>query len=549
MITMRRDGDAWIAVSDLDLKVTDGVLDALSFDIPTQAGEPIAVEPPMKQEWARAASDDRRRLVLHPTEPIAGSQHIRLTVPVTAGAADRVRVPELRPIDIGKLRRFVRLPTNSNGQELVWEPHGLNFERLPGSFAMTSPTTEVYRTCEVIADRFDAVLQSVQSGPANPRVRLSDIRLVMSDERTGYGAAAFDVVPAGAGSCLLDMPSDFRLIHSEVNGAPAIQRQAAANQWNVAFADAKLPQRLGIVYAIDRTAVVSTDAMPTFRPPSLVGFAVDQTLWSIDAAMSVKLADDQESTKTITLLKRQTIDLESATTMLGSTAGLVANASEQSLSSILTFDARHAISARSEVDRQRKRATTAANRQAAATAIDAADTAREELARRYGLQELFADVESQTSTANGLLEVGQAISQDARHTATVFAGAGPSGALVVLPWAPSYHGFQARWPTALVVVSIITAVFWILGRPGVAEIAASRPQRLAIAAGVAWWFWLEPSIVGLAIVVLSLAAPLWRWRWLRIRRRDLSSSRRLGGGKSSATATAPPGSARGRVAE
>ena len=198
MITMRHDADAWTAVADLDVKVMGGVLDALHFDLPTQQPKTVSVEPPMRQEWTAAAGDDQQRLVLHPAEAMAGSQHLRLTMPVTSGPGKRVHVPDIRPSGLGRLRRFVRLPTNSNGQQLIWEPHGLNFERLPGSFAMTSPTTEVYRTCEVIGDRFDAMLQSVQSGSSSARVRLADIRLVMPNEQIGYGTAAFDIEPAGA---------------------------------------------------------------------------------------------------------------------------------------------------------------------------------------------------------------------------------------------------------------------------------------------------------------------------------------------------------------
>ena len=113
----------------------------------------------------------------------------------------------------------------------------------------------------------------------------------------------------------------------------------APNQWNLAFADAKLPQRLEIVYTIDRTPITGRGDQPTFRPPSLVGFTVDQTLWSIDAPQSITLADDQATTAPITVLKRDVLNLAGLTAMLASTAGLAANAPDQGLSPILAFDA------------------------------------------------------------------------------------------------------------------------------------------------------------------------------------------------------------------
>ncbi|HEY2147715.1 MAG TPA: hypothetical protein VGH32_07240 [Pirellulales bacterium] len=547
MITMRHDADAWTAVADLDVKVTGGVLDALRFDLPTQQPKTVSVEPPMRQEWTAAAGDDQQRLVLHPAEAMAGSQHLRLTMPVTSGPGKRVHVPDIRPSGLGRLRRFVRLPTNSNGQQLIWEPHGLNFERLPGSFAMTSPTTEVYRTCEVIGDRFDAVLQSVQSGSSSARVRLADIRLVMPNEQIGYGTAAFDIEPAGAGSCLLDMPSEFRLVHSEMNGAPAIQRQVAPNQWNLAFADAKSPQRLEIVYMIDRTPITRRGDRPTFRPPSLVGFTVDQTLWSIDAPQSITLADNQATTAPVTVLKRDVLNLAGLTDILASTAGLAANAPDQGLSPILAFDASRSRAARSQVDRQRKRSTTADDRKSAAVAIDAADAAQDELARKYGLQELFADIESHASIASGPPEIGEAISGNTAYTTTVFAGAGSSGALAVQSWATTSGGFATRWPAAVIILSILAGLFWLLGRPEFGQYAASQPRRLAIAVGIAWWFWLEPSIIGLGIIAVSLAVPVWHRHHRRRPRRQSPSPRTSDRGSHPAGGLVAGSSAHGRL--
>ena len=235
-ITMRRDGEAWAAVVDLDLKVSGGVLDLLRFDLPPQLNSPILTEPVIPQEFVEATGEDRRQLVLRPAEPIAGGQHIRLTIPVPASGGQRVRVPDVHPMNLGQLHRFVRLPTNANEQQLAWKHRGLNFEPLPGRFAVNSPTTEIYRIGDVIGESFTATLKSIEKGTTGPRVRLADIRIVSRDGNSGYGTAAFDLDPAGATTCVLDVPPEFRLVDVQLNDDPAIIRQMAPNQWSVALA-------------------------------------------------------------------------------------------------------------------------------------------------------------------------------------------------------------------------------------------------------------------------------------------------------------------------
>jgi hypothetical protein len=321
----------------------------------------------------------------------------------------------------------------------------------------------------------------------------------------------------------------------------------APNQWNLAFADAKLPQRLEIVYTIDRTSITGRGDRPTFRSPSLVGFTVDHTLWSIDAPKSITLADDQATTAPVTVLKRDVLNLAGLTDILASTAGLAANAPDQGLSPILAFDASRSRAARSQVDRQRKRATTADDRKSAAVAIDAADAAQDELARKYGLQELFADIESHASIASGPPEIGEAISGNTAYTTTVFAGAGSSGALAVQSWATTSGGFATRWPAAVIILSILAGLFWLLGRPEFGQYAASQPRRLAIAVGIAWWFWLEPSIIGLGIIAVSLAVPVWHRHHRRRPRRQSPSPRTSDRGSHPAGGLVAGSSAHGRL--
>ena len=97
----------------------------------------------------------------------------------------------------------------------------------------------------------------------------------------GYGIASFDLEPAGAGSCRLDMPAGYRLLQVRVNDGPAVVNQVAPNQWNISGGATRLPQRIEVVFVVDREDDADAPAETVHPAPSLVGFAVDHTLWSV----------------------------------------------------------------------------------------------------------------------------------------------------------------------------------------------------------------------------------------------------------------------------
>ena len=182
---VERSGSEWIATVDLDLNVSGGVLDALRFELPPQWNVVPEITPAMPAKIIDSFGKANRQLVVRPTESIAGPQHLRLRAPIAMTAGQRLRVPDVRPIGLGAVRRFVLLPRNSNEQQFAWETRGLNFEKLPASFASASSHTEIESICQVVGDTFEATLKSVEKVVQRPRVRLADIRLAMHDDSLG----------------------------------------------------------------------------------------------------------------------------------------------------------------------------------------------------------------------------------------------------------------------------------------------------------------------------------------------------------------------------
>ena len=65
--------------------------------------------------------ENRRQLVLRPAEPWTGTVRLHLSGPMITPAGQRVRVPDVRPLGVAQLHRYVLLPTRSGEQNLSWE--------------------------------------------------------------------------------------------------------------------------------------------------------------------------------------------------------------------------------------------------------------------------------------------------------------------------------------------------------------------------------------------------------------------------------------------
>jgi hypothetical protein len=355
---------------------------------------------------------------------------------------------------------------------------------------------------------------------------------VSRDGTTGYGTAAFDLDPAGATTCVLDVPPEFRLVDVQLNEDPAIIRQMAPNQWSVALGAVKLPQRMEVVFQFDR-AGDSAASGPAFRAPSLIGFAVERTLWSIDSPQPVELASVQPGTKRVSSLDGRLMELQAAAAMLETTGSLLPNDSEQQISQLVRLDARRAMLVRSEVDRERKRSLAAGDNQAVNAAIRAIDAAQVNLVRKFDLHKLFAGLSSESRFAGGPSEIIR-LANGGDQATTLFASANPNESLALAPMARPSNGLAARLPTALIAALIVVGLFWLAGREELAVVIGRWPQWLGVVAGLCWWLWLTPSLFGCGIIVASIAAAFWRRR-VRRQHTDLSSSRSPRGLSSAAT--------------
>jgi hypothetical protein len=506
--TVERADDAWTATVDLDLDVAGGVVDSLRFELPAHWNGPTKIVPDMPMEIVDIPGENRRQMILRPAEPITGAWRMSLKG-VIAAAGQRVRVPDIRPLGLGSVRRFVLLPTHSNEQQLVWETRGLNVEPLPAGFATGSPQLEIYRTCQVVGETFEATLKSVEKAIGQPHVRLADIAVSSPDGRNGYGTAAFDLEPAGSANCVLELAEHTRLIHIRVNGLPAAVHPVAQSPLilSVALGSGKLPQHIEVVFQCQLPFEAPGATERRLPAPVLVRTPVEATLWTLAGPLGRESSAATNAT-TIAPLQQEMDRLQAAWQLLNSAAAVLAEESPETASAWYAPWARRLLVDRSAIQRQQGvESATDAGR-----SIDAETRSIDEqgarLAHRIGTSKLLSELSAARPPAEGVMQLWQA-SDPANQAAAGFYVHGFSPALgLVLPHSgPS--SWSLRLATALAGATIVGLFFWIGARPGIRVLTIRWPYWVGVVVGLAWWLALNPSLLGLAIVAVSVLGSFW----------------------------------------
>ena len=152
-LSLNRSNDSWQAALDLDLKVANGVLDAVRINAPAAWQGPFRAEPEMPLDVIDVAGGNQRELVLFPPQPIAGEARFHIVGRLATPAGQRIRVPDARYLG-ADVRRYFALPLQQELQTLAWQTRGLQPDSIPRGLSRTSADDLKLQTFSRAADQF-----------------------------------------------------------------------------------------------------------------------------------------------------------------------------------------------------------------------------------------------------------------------------------------------------------------------------------------------------------------------------------------------------------
>jgi hypothetical protein len=137
-------------------------------------------------------------------------------------------------------------------------------------------------------EHFQASLRGVQRGESTAQVKLADVHVAWQADGQCHGVAYFDIEPAGAATCVLELPPGHELVHAEIEGLPAQLVALENRRWRANLGPAQLPQRLEVVF---HGPYEQRGSVKTFPAPRLPELKVSETLWTIYGPQSFVAAE------------------------------------------------------------------------------------------------------------------------------------------------------------------------------------------------------------------------------------------------------------------
>ncbi len=498
---LQREADQWMAEFHYHIEVLEGLVDSLQFEIPAQWSEPFRIEPAANFKIVPVPGEQRRQLIVYPRGSIAGKFHLKIRGRVALSAGDRLRAPDIFPLRNQQIERFVVLPLNLDLQQVTWDTFGLSRTQLPPEIAGDSPNVQSPAVYQVLGEHFQASLKAVERVSAAARVALADVHAIWLGPDRCQCVATFDIEPGGATGCVLEMPRDCVLLHAANEGIPAQLGSIAANQWRLTFESRRLPQRVELVY---EGPVGGSASRRRFMAPKLVDLDVARTLWTVYGPPAAERGQTDQAHTAATSVEQEMQRLKSINGLVQLSPEVIGeHLPEEIVRWYRPWKTRYSAS-RASVDWQ-----LASGRQTTAPAqsdneireidkqilaVDARLGAASPQVRQVALPPSARELLSVART--NLLPTrcaiaGQAFELELRYPGTTSTG---------------------FWPRVFAGLAIALAGVgvWLVLRDR--SLPKFGPANVAVIAGLAWWLFLAPSMLGL-VIFLAAALAVVRSRW------------------------------------
>jgi len=479
VLRLRHDGRSFHAELQCRIVVKPGgLVDQIRVDVPGSSFQPT-IDPPATLKVIDAPGEPSY-LIVQPPAAIDSEYEFTLSGPLELAYGEGVPKIEMR--QTGQVTRLLCLPQRVQDEPIAWDTSGLKRAELPEAF---DPPPEPFQTYQVLGESYGAILRSVEKTHA-ARIRLADVHLSWDTEGSCRGVATFDLEPGASTEVPLWLPAPCRLVQVTVAGVAVSPVPEGAGAWRVRLGPERLPQRIEVVFT---GRLPESDGYGRrFEAPTLGELPVDRTLWTV-AGPPYFVPDESADLEASSAESHQLVRLGSAAEMVEKAAAATAADAAEDMAGCYRTWTRRLAAARAVLLRVSPRSvpddllsklspqTRAILQRPAAGAVPTEDPV--ELWRR---------------------------SLDPRQTVFRCAFSARSPSITVAfrqaeagPWCADLVP-----ATVLLLLTGLTVVG--LRRGALAEWFKQWPAVFGVGVGLAWWLWLQPGVLGWAIVLGSLAA-------------------------------------------
>lgn len=453
--TLRPGNPYWMVEAELSIKVATGVLDTVRLRLPRELATGVSLDASYSPTIEDVPGQAEVLLLVTPPNAIEQDLKLRLTAPLALLDGGRISAPNIEVLDAMQVSRSLVLPLKSGTDAIAWDTRGL--ER--------PVATDDNITYIVSSPRMRATIRDRAQVTGTPSVLLADYKV---DWRKGggyWGVADFDIVPGGQHACELEVPPGVRIIHLETAGLTSVTSAGADsdNIVRVTLGVEQLPQRLTVLFVGQSPAISAPRPGYYLQAPSIKDIKrVEKTYWTLHRA------DSYDSHQPLLAHAIRS-------------AGQTRTARQEHVQHVLALGEQAASQHR----------------------LDDFTVWRTKWARRQKQNELGA-ARDEVSSELVRLEHRAARHMSGSGSDVHLAFEGPAPALTLIATNPSLPNRLQRPLAVMIVTLLVSLVFIARSWQTLWEFVATWPHLLGVIAGLTWWLWLSPSIIGWIIVVISL---------------------------------------------
>ncbi len=496
LIEVSKSDGKWLAAVTSIFAIESGAIDEFYFELPSQVDSVGEILPAGQSQIVERSGQNRRVMVVRPDLPVQGEYTLRFLGTL---ADQSSKAPDFRCLNASSLQQFYVFPSELEAQRIQWNLRGFAPASLPPDFRLDSDSGDqsVYR---VVFPKFDAEIEQFQRSAGVPQVRLAEINLACQSDGSHHGVASFDLEPEGQQSCVLRMPKSAKLIHVSVAGLSAVTQSMGPGLWKISLGADQLPQRVTVVFEGKRSRTVAdSNHLRVFEAPQLLDIPVDHTIWNVvTESEDVALSDGGEA---VTGLQSARLRYDALWNIISDAEDTIKEQPEEESEHWLRHWNQRLISARDQIDAWSRDARTP---MVDPSSIEELDRQYQELTDRLGMTE----ASRQDRIVDGL----RPMRGGSEEPSLVATADGFSGVLEIDFRQPARGYNSPRMIGAILAFGGLLMVYLLLTRGPLGELLIQWPFACGVLLGLAWWTFLSPPVLGLAIVaVFSLAALRGTW--------------------------------------
>lgn len=495
LVALEYVGGQWQAAVSCQIQISQGVIDRLRFEVPKTWTGPFKTNPAADVELRDIPGESRRQLIVRLPKLVDDRLQLEIRGPLTLSSGSRPRLPNIHLLGIQDLQHFAALPQMAEGQQYAWDTQGLVPAKLPAG--MTSLLAAESKTFQQ-TEHGQAVLRSVDESHGQLQVCQSDTVAFWPGGGDYFATTTLVIDPAGARSCVLNVPAGISLVHVRLNGAVAQIAPAGTNQFSVVLGAHRLPQRLQVLYRGKTSASQQPDSLSSI---TLVGHESQQTLWTLLSPAQVTFATPADSNWPVMLERLEGL----AKCLQTAVDGASNSASDELTAWYRPWQNELTVGRLSAAEHLGKEATTK-QQQGALERLKSLADKQAELTQQISSPDEPGDsataprvvADMPTELLSSLMPGIQ------RRMQSV-----PASASLSLPVETSHPVLEAFGVGLLsLLVALAVGLVAVAVATPTTDIVTRWPMLLVILLGLFWWLLLTPSGLGLAIMLLGTLGSL-----------------------------------------